>query len=70
MLAARAPHFLPWAGDKAPFVYAAEAAFFFAAGSFLLAAIFAAPLRALSKKETISATFTSTGPGVVAGGGG
>ncbi|KAM3184628.1 hypothetical protein ACTXT7_007967 [Hymenolepis weldensis] len=70
VLAARAPHFLPWAGDKAPFVYAAEAAFFFAAGSFLLAAIFAAPLRALSKKETISATFTTTGPGVVAGGGG
>ncbi|VUZ39677.1 unnamed protein product, partial [Hymenolepis diminuta] len=70
VVAARAPHFLPWAGDQAPFVYAAEAAFFFAAGSFLLAAIFAAPLRALSKKETISATFTSTGPGVVAGGGG
>lgn len=70
MLAAKAPHFLPWAADKVGLANAAEATFLFAAGSFLLAAIFAAPLRALSRKEVISATFTTTGAGVVAGGAG
>ena len=69
-LAARAPKFVPWAGPNAPLVYAAEASYYFAGGSFLLAALFACTLRFLSKKEVISATYATTGSGVVTNAGG
>lgn len=61
MMAARVPAFVPWAGASAPLVYAAEAAFLFAGGSFFVAAAFAAPLRRLAAREVVSATVTATG---------
>ncbi|VDM32907.1 unnamed protein product [Hydatigera taeniaeformis] len=64
------PTFVPWAHRGPGPVYAAETSFHFASCSFLLAALFASPLRCLARREVISATYTTTGPGVVGAGGG
>ncbi|KAL5967926.1 hypothetical protein TSMEX_004336, partial [Taenia solium] len=69
-LASKAPDFIPWVNPNAPLVYAAEVCFYFASGSFLLAALFASPLRCLATREVISATYVTAGPGVVGAGGG
>ncbi|VDK37665.1 unnamed protein product [Taenia asiatica] len=69
-LASKAPDFIPWVNPNTPLVYAAEVCFYFASGSFLLAALFASPLRCLATREVISATYVTPGPGVVGAGGG
>uniref|UniRef100_A0A0X3PLW1 Monocarboxylate transporter 12 n=1 Tax=Schistocephalus solidus TaxID=70667 RepID=A0A0X3PLW1_SCHSO len=61
---ANAAEFNPWSSNTAPDIRAADYAFYLAAAGLIGAGLLGCPLRCLSRRETITATFSNAAGGV------